>query len=75
MPCHIQYDINIGCIHDEYTGMGAAPQVGQVVAWQAYVAYERSNPQRLETDSPVLHARISLAFSQALNYMWSFPEV
>ena len=45
----------------------------QAAAWKAYIAWERSNSQRL--DGPALAARVSLAYEQALMPLYHHPEV
>lgn len=54
-------------------GRGGVKQAAQAAAWKAYIAWERSNMQRL--DGPLLAARVSLAYEQALMHLWHFPEV
>ncbi|KAJ9518571.1 hypothetical protein QJQ45_018615, partial [Haematococcus lacustris] len=56
-------------------GKGGQPQQLQSKAWSNYLAYEKSNPQKLEPDSPLLVTRVTLAYSQCLTVMWFHPEV
>lgn len=44
----------------------------QAAIWQQYVAYEASNPQQLEKAG--LQGRVTLAFDQALMFMYHMPE-
>eukprot|EP00884_Botryococcus_braunii_P006013 jgi/Botrbrau1/15412/Bobra.43_2s0038.1 len=54
-------------------GKGGPAHAAKVQAWKDYLAWELSNPQRLE---PALHAaRVSLAYDQALMLLPQFPEV
>lgn len=41
--------------------------------WMRYLEFEKGNPQRIET--PVFISRVSLAFDQALQCLYHFPEV
>lgn len=54
-------------------GKGGPGQPEQVRLWKGFLAYERSNPQRLEPGP--LNARVELAYMQALMCLLHFPEV
>ncbi|PRW58683.1 Suf-domain-containing [Chlorella sorokiniana] len=54
-------------------GRGGFTQQSQAAAWREYLAWERSNPQRL--DMPTYVARVSLAFEQALMVLFHYPEI
>ena len=54
-------------------GLGGPRQEAQAAAWRDYVAWERSNFQRLE--GPALAQRVALAYEQALMPLHHFPEV
>eukprot|EP00210_Caulerpa_lentillifera_P008433 g8045.t1 len=47
--------------------------VEQYELWMQYLEFEKNNPQRI--DPPVLTARVSLAYDQALQCLYHFPEV
>ena len=55
---------------------------GQARLWRAYIAWEKTNPQRLqanaeagETIHPQLTARVALAYEQALMSLVHFPDM
>ena len=55
---------------------------GQCRLWRAFIAWEKTNPQRLEpnedageTTNPQLVARVTLAYEQALMSLRHFPDV
>lgn len=54
------------------TGTGGWQQQEQVRLWKEYIAWEMSNPQRL--DSATLAQRVNLAFEQALMPLMHYPE-
>lgn len=50
--------------------------VENAAAWRDYLAFERSNPARLsQQDMPLLSVRVSLAYDQALMFMYHHPEM
>ena len=62
------------CSADPVTpGLPGRTPSAQTAAWKAYIAWERSNPQRL--DGPALAARVSLSYEQALMPLYHHPEV
>lgn len=54
-------------------GKGGWQQQEQARLWKEYIAWEKSNPQRI--DSTSLSQRVNLAYEQALMPMLHYPEV
>ena len=54
-------------------GLGGWAQAEQIRLWKEYIAWEKSNPQRL--DGPAVAQRVSLAYEQALMPLMHCPEV
>lgn len=54
-------------------GTGGGTQQKQAQLWQEWLAWEKSNPQRL--DGPALSARVALAYDEALTILYHYPEV
>lgn len=54
-------------------GQGGWRQQQQAVWWKEYIAWERSNPQRL--DKTAHSQRVTLAYEQALIPLMHYPEV
>lgn len=54
-------------------GLGGFAQAEQIKLWKEYIAWEKSNPQRL--DGNTVAQRVSLAYEQALMPLMHCPEV
>ena len=54
-------------------GKGGPFQVRQAQVWQDLLAWEKSNPMRL--DGPALSVRVSLTYDEALTVLMHFPDV
>ena len=54
-------------------GKGGPFQVRQAQVWQELLAWEKSNPMRL--DGPALSVRVSLTYDEALTVLMHFPDV
>lgn len=55
------------------TGDGGPSQHEQILLWQQFLDFEKTNPQRL--DPKTLVTRVSLAYDQALSCLVHHPEV
>jgi len=53
---------------------GSIEEIKQVEIWQKYIAWERSNPLRIE-DQVALNKRIMFAFEQSLLSLGHFPNI
>ena len=68
----VNRDLNIRPAKITCTGLGGWQQAEQVRLWKEYIAWEKSNPQRL--DGPAVAQRVSLAYEQALMPLMHCPE-
>lgn len=53
---------------------GSIEEIKQVEIWQKYIAWERSNPMRME-DHILLNKRVMFAFEQCLLCLGHFPNI
>ena len=53
---------------------GSLEEMKQVEIWQKYIAWERSNPLRIE-DQVLLNKRVMFAFEQSLLCLGHFPNI
>jgi len=53
---------------------GSIEEIKQVEIWQKYIAWERSNPLRIE-DQVLLNKRVMFAFEQSLLCLGHFPNI
>ena len=53
---------------------GSLEEMKQVEIWQKYIAWERSNPLRIE-DQVLLNKRVMFAFEQSLLSLGHFPNI
>jgi cleavage stimulation factor subunit 3 len=52
---------------------GYVREAHQLKLWKRLIDYEKSNPQRLDTDA--LHERVTFTFNQALTALYHYPEI
>ena len=61
--------LTLECLHK---GKGGWAQQEQAKLWKEFIAWEKSNPQRM--DNAALSQRVNLAYEQALMPLSHYPE-